>query len=274
MSLIELNLLEHANESNQGEGIHLDILGENDILLFRMTLGLGHLKLSQEQIGNYAIKGYDGRYVKVAMPDGKNRVFLISQVFESCSPQPAKWLEQLYLPHAESPLHIRFMKKNNGELSFTTMWMVTASNQGYHLVLPVNQTFSLQDLSRKISLLAAPFSSDIAKISADALNFNHSFLITMTDGFSYKIDFAEKDEQLFAKMSVSLAEEQMKPTNEETKEQFEKRKKYMHARFQYEKRTCSEHVFIVRNDLLQQLSKPPVENKKSSDISPLIQQVN
>ena len=65
--------------------------------LLRIMLGRGHTRLAADRIGNLAVQGYDGRYIRVWYPDKTSRVFLISRVFEKCVPNPRQWIEPLFL---------------------------------------------------------------------------------------------------------------------------------------------------------------------------------
>ncbi|GEM_PF-5028221 len=262
-TLRELNLSDTPAEDRTGTGILVVLRGDQDREILRFMLGRGHAKLSADQIGNYAMQGYDSRYIRAWMPDGKEHIFLIPQVFEKCSPSARQWLEQLYLSRPESPTLVRFFRKDEEAEGLVPEWMVAAGSEGFELLLPVEKKLSIEDLSRKISVLAAPFSSDLAD-DVTGLEFNDRFQIAMSDSFVYLIDFAEKNDRLYAKMTVDFLEDKVKKRDTESDEDFRKRLRVLKSRFDYEKRVANGHVFLVRSDLLDTLAPVPAEQKKAA----------
>ena len=123
----ELNLEtkeESASSSKNSEGILVVLRDGKGAELLRMMLGRGHTRLAADRIGNLAIQGYDGRYVRVWYPDATSRVFLISRVFEQCVPNPRQWLEPLFLSKPERPTYARFQRNGSDPETSGTVWFV------------------------------------------------------------------------------------------------------------------------------------------------------
>ena len=266
----ELNLEtkeEGASASrNSSEGILVVLRDGKGAELLRMMLGRGHTRLAADRIGNLAIQGYDGRYVRVWYPDATSRVFLISRVFEQCVPNPRQWLEQLFLSKPESPTYARFQRNGSDPETSGTVWFVTAAKDQFTLIYPQGD-LDMEAFSQKFSALAAPFSVDLVANPPDDLKFNDVFQTVMADGFAYLLEFAKLDEaskeagtDVYAgRMTVTFDPENVKRQIGEPDDAFEHRLKQLGSRAEYEKRTANGRVFLLKTGLNELLAEPPAK---------------
>ena len=266
----ELNLEtkeEGASASrNSSEGILVVLRDEKGAELLRMMLGRGHTRLAADRIGNLAIQGYDGRYVRVWYPDATSRVFLISRVFEQCVPNPRQWLEPLFLSKPESPTYARFQRNGSDPETSGTVWFVTAAKDKFTLIYPQGE-LDMEAFSQKFSALAAPFSVDLVANPPDDLKFDDVFQTVMADGFAYLIEFAKLDEaskeagtDVYAgRMTVTFDPENVKRQIGEPDDAFEHRLKQLGSRAEYEKRTANGRVFLLKTGLNELLAEPPAK---------------
>ena len=265
----ELNLEtkeESAASSKNAEGILVVLRDEKGAELLRMMLGRGHTRLAADRIGNLAIQGYDGRYVRVWYPDATSRVFLISRVFEQCVPNPRQWLEPLFLSKPESPTYARFQRNGSDPETSGTVWFVTAAKDKFTLIYPQGE-LDMEAFSQKFSALAAPFSVDLVANPPDDLKFDDVFQTVMADGFAYLIEFAKLDEaskeagtDVYAgRMTVTFDPENVKRQIGEPDDAFEHRLKQLGSRAEYEKRTANGRVFLLKTGLNELLAEPPTK---------------
>ena len=266
----ELNLEtkeEGASASrNSSEGILVVLRDGKGAELLRMMLGRGHTRLAADRIGNLAIQGYDGRYVRVWYPDETSRVFLISRVFEQCVPNPRQWLEPLFLSKPESPTYARFQRNGSDPETSGTVWFVTAAKDKFQLIYPQGE-LDMEAFSQKFSALAAPFSVDLVANPPDDLKFNDVFQTVMADGFAYLIEFAKLEEaskeagtDVYAgRMTVTFDPENVKRQIGEPDDAFEHRLKQLGSRAEYEKRTANGRVFLLKTGLNELLAEPPAK---------------
>lgn len=266
----ELNLEtkeEGASASrNSSEGILVVLRDGKGAELLRMMLGRGHTRLAADRIGNLAIQGYDGRYVRVWYPDETSRVFLISRVFEQCVPNPRQWLEPLFLSKPESPTYARFQRNGSDPETSGTVWFVTAAKDKFQLIYPQGE-LDMEAFSQKFSALAAPFSVDLVANPPDDLKFDDVFQTVMADGFAYLIEFAKLEEasketgtDVYAgRMTVTFDPENVKRQIGEPDDAFEHRLKQLGSRAEYEKRTANGRVFLLKTGLNELLAEPPAK---------------
>ena len=253
------------------EGILAVLRDERGGELLRIMLGRGHTRLAADRIGNLAVQGYDGRYIRVWYPDRSSRVFLISRVFEKCVPNPRQWIEPLFLSKPENPVYARFQRKRAGAETPSVVWFVNTSKDKFQLVLPQGE-LDLDAFSQKFSALAAPFSVDLVNLPPDDLEFNDMFQTVMGDGFAYLLEFArvetiseETDADVYAgRMTVSFDPENVHRLIGEPDDAFEHRRKQLAARAEYEKRTANGRVFLLKTGLLEILAQPPVKTLKTA----------
>jgi len=255
-----------AASRNPSEGILVVLRDGNGAELLRMMLGRGHTRLAADRIGNLAIQGYDGRYVRVWFPDAASRVFLISRVFEQCVPNPRQWLEPLFLSKPESPTYARFQRDGSDPETSGTVWFVTAAKDQFQLIYPQGE-LDMEAFSQKFSALATPFSVDLVANPPDDLKFNDVFQTVMADGFAYLIEFAKLDEaskeagtDVYAgRMTVTFDPENVKRQIGEPDDAFEHRLKQLGSRAEYEKRTANGRVFLLKTGLNELLAEPPAK---------------
>ena len=255
-----------ASDLKNSEGILAVLKDENGAELLRLMLGRGHTRLAADRIGNLAIQGYDGRYIRVWYPDKTSRVFLISRVFEKCVPNPRQWLEPLFLSKPENPVYARFQRKRPGAETSSVVWFVNTDKDKFQLVFPQGD-LDMEAFSQKYSALAAPFSVDLVNNPPDDLVFNDIFQTVMGDGFAYLLEFAkleeiskENDAYVYAgRMTVSFDPENVHRLIGEPDDAFEHRKKQLASRAEYEKRTANGRVFLLKTGLLEILEQPPVK---------------
>ena len=253
-----------APDLKNAEGILAVLRGEDGGELLRIMLGRGHTRLAADRIGNLAVQGYDGRYVRVWYPDRSSRVFLISRVFEKCVPNPRQWIEQLFLSKPENPVYARFQRKRPGAETSSIVWFVNTAKDKFELVFPPDE-LDIEAFSQKYSALAAPFSVDLVNDPPDDLEFNDMFQTVMGDGFAYLLEFAKLDEisketetDIYAgRMTVTFDPENVHRLIGEPDDAFEHRKKQLAARAEYEKRTANGRVFLLKTGLLELLEQPP-----------------
>jgi len=254
------------SDLKNSEGILAVLRGEDGGELLRIMLGRGHTRLASDRIGNLAVQGYDGRYVRVWYPDKSSRVFLISRVFEKCVPNPRQWIEQLFLSKPENPAYARFQRKRPGAETSSIVWFVNTAKDKFQLVLPQGE-LDMDAFSQKYSVLAAPFSVDLLNQSPDTMEFNDSFQTVMGDGFAYLLEFAkleelskENDADVYAgRMTVSFDPENVHRLIGEPDDAFERRKKQLASRAEYEKRTANGRIFLLKTGLQEILAQPPVK---------------
>ena len=265
----ELNLEtkeESASSSKNSEGILVVLRDGKGAELLRMMLGRGHTRLAADHIGNLAIQGYDGRYVRVWYPDAASRVFLISRVFEHCVPNPRQWLEPLFLSKPESPTYARFQRNGPDPETSGTVWFVTAAKDKFTLIYPQGE-LDMEAFTQKFSALATPFSVDLVANPPGDLKYNDVFQTVMADGFAYLIEFAKLDEaskeagtDVYAgRMTVTFDPENVKRQIGEPDDAFEHRLKQLGSRAEYEKRTANGRVFLLKTGLNELLSEPPAK---------------
>ena len=255
-----------AASRNSSEGILVVLRDGKGAELLRMMLGRGHTRLAADRIGNLAIQGYDGRYVRVWYPDATSRVFLISRVFEQCVPNPRQWLEPLFLSKPESPTYARFQRNGSDPETSGTVWFVTAAKDKFTLIYPQGE-LDMEAFTQKFSALAAPFSVDLVANPPDNLKFDDVFQTVMADGFAYLIEFAKLDEaskeagtDVYAgRMTVTFDPENVKRQIGEPDDAFEHRLKQLGSRAEYEKRTANGHVFLLKTGLNELLAEPPAK---------------
>ena len=255
-----------ASDLKNSEGILAVLKDENGAELLRLMFGRGHTRLAADRIGNLAIQGYDGRYIRVWYPDKTSRVFLISRVFEKCVPNPRQWLEPLFLSKPENPVYARFQRKRPGAETSSVVWFVNTDKDKFKLVFPQGE-LDMEAFSQKYSALAAPFSVDLVNNPPDDLEFNDIFQTVMGDGFAYLLEFAkleeiskENDADVYAgRLTVSFDPENVHRLIGEPDDAFEHRKKQLASRAEYEKRTANGRVFLLKTGLLELLEQPPVK---------------
>ena len=255
-----------AASRNPSEGILVVLRDGNGAELLRMMLGRGHTRLAADRIGNLAIQGYDGRYIRVWYPGEDSRVFLISRVFENCVPNPRQWLEQLFLSKPERPTYARFQRNGSDPEQTGTVWFVTAAKDKFTLIHPQGE-LDMEAFSQKFSVLAAPFSVDLLTKPPDDLEFRDAFQTVMADGFAYLLEFARLDEvskeadaDVYAgRLTVTFDPENVKRQIGEPDDAFEHRLKQLASRAEYEKRTANGRVFLLKTGLREVLAELPVK---------------
>ena len=253
------------------EGILAVLRDVNGAELLRITFGRGHTRLAADRIGNLAVQGYDGRYIRVWYPDKSSRVFLISRVFEKCVPNPRQWIEPLFLSKPENPLYARFQRKRPGAETASVVWFVNTVKDKFQSIVPQGE-LDMEAFSQKYSALAAPFSVDLVNNPPDDLKFNDSFQTVMRDGFAYLLEFAKVDvpaedpeaDVYAGRLTVTFDPENVHRLIGEPDDAFEHRKKQLAARAEYEKRTANGRVFLLKTGLLELLAQPPVKTLKTS----------
>ena len=241
--------------------------------LLRIMLGRGHTRLAADRIGNLAVQGYDGRYIRVWYPDKTSRVFLISRVFEKCVPNPRQWIEPLFLSKPENPVYARFQRKRPGTETAAVVWFVNTAKDKFQLLVPQGE-LDMEAFSQKYAALAAPFSVDLVNNPPKALKFDDSFQTVMGDGFAYLLEFAkveiegggeDAETDVYAgRMTVSFDPENVHRLIGEPDDAFEHRKKQLAARAEYEKRTANGRVFLLKTGLLELLAQPPVKTLRTA----------
>ena len=259
-----------AADLKNSEGILAVLRDKNGSELLRIMFGRGHTRIAADRIGNLAVQGYDGRYIRVWYPDKSSRVFLISRVFEKCVPNPRQWIEQLFLSKPENPVYARFQRKRPGAETSSVVWFVNTVENKFRLIFPQGGEFDLSTFSQKYSALAAPFSVDLVSLPPKDLEFNDIFQTVMGDGFAYLLEFAridsvseEADADVYAgRMTVSFDPENVHRLIGEPDDAFEQRKKRLASRAEYEKRTANGRVFLLKTGLLEILAQPPVQIPK------------
>lgn len=264
------------------EGILAVLRDVNGAELLRIMFGRGHMRLAADRIGNLAVQGYDGRYIRVWYPDKSSRVFLISRVFEKCVPNPRQWIEPLFLSKPENPVYARFQRKRPGAETASVVWFVNSGKDNFELLVPTGE-LDMEAFSQKYAALAAPFSVDLVHNPPKDLQFNDAFQTVMGDGFAYLLEFAKvevdtpaenPDADVYAgRMTVSFAPENVHRLIGEPDDAFEHRKKKLASRAEYEKRTANGRVFLLKTGLLELLAQPPVRTlrtapRTSSESSP------
>lgn len=264
------------------EGILAVLRDANGAELLRIMFGRGHTRLAADRIGNLAVQGYDGRYIRVWYPDKSSRVFLISRVFEKCVPNPRQWIEPLFLSKPENPVYARFQRKRPGAETASVVWFVNSGKDNFELLVPTGE-LDMEAFSQKYAALAAPFSVDLVHNPPKDLQFNDAFQTVMGDGFAYLLEFAKvevdtpaenPDADVYAgRMTVSFAPENVHRLIGEPDDAFEHRKKKLASRAEYEKRTANGRVFLLKTGLLELLAQPPVRTlrtapRTSSESSP------
>lgn len=260
-----------ASDLKNSEGILAVLRDVNDAELLRIMLGRGHTRLAADRIGNLAVQGYDGRYIRVWYPDKSSRVFLISRVFEKCVPNPRQWIEPLFLSKPENPVYARFQRKRPGAETSSVLWFVNTAKDKFELLVPQGE-LDLEAFSQKFAALAAPFSVDLVNDPPKDLKFNDAFQTVMGDGFAYLLEFAkvetiseEADTDVYAgRLTVSFDVENVHRLIGEPDDAFERRKKQLAARAEYEKRTANGRVFLLKTGLLELLAQPPVKTLKTA----------
>jgi len=260
-----------ASDLKNSEGILVVLRDEKGAELLRLMLGRGHTRIAADRIGNLAVQGYDGRYIRVWYPGHTSRVFLISRVFEKCVPNPRQWLEPLFLSKPENPVYTRFQRKRPGAETSSVVWFVNTSKDGFQLLFPQGE-LDLEAFSQKFSVLAAPFSVDLVNFPPDDLEFNDIFQTVMRDGFAYLLEFAkveslskEAETDIYAgRMTVSFDPENVHRLIGEPDDAFERRKKQLAARADYEKRTANGRVFLLKTGLLELLAQVPSKTLKTA----------
>ena len=255
------------------EGILAVLRDANGAELLRIMFGRGHTRLAADRIGNLAVQGYDGRYIRVWYPDKSSRVFLISRVFEKCVPNPRQWLEPLFLSKPENPVYARFQRKRPGAETASVVWFVNTAKDKFQLVVPSGE-LDMEAFSQKYTALAAPFSVDLVNNPPAGLKFNDSFQTVMGDGFAYLLEFAKVEVEAAAedaeadvyagRMTVSFDPENVHRLIGEPDDAFERRKKQLAARAEYEKRTANGRVFLLKTGLLELLAQPPVKTLRTA----------
>jgi len=253
------------------EGILAVLRDANGAELLRIILGRGHTRLAADRIGNLAVQGYDGRYIRVWYPDKSSRVFLISRVFEKCVPNPRQWIEPLFLSKPENPVYARFQRKRPGAETASVVWFVNAGKDDFELLVPMGE-LDMEAFSQKYAALAAPFSVDLVNNPPKDLKFNDAFQTVMSDGFAYLLEFArvdslseENETDVYAgRMTVSFDPENVRRLIGEPDDAFERRQKRLASRAEYEKRTANGRVFLLKTGLLELLAQPPVKTLRTA----------
>lgn len=258
-----------ASDLKKSEGILAVLRDGQGAELLRIMLGRGHTRLAADRIGNLAVQGYDGRYVRVWYPDKSSRVFLISRVFEKCVPNPRQWIEPLFLSKPENPVYARFQRMRPGAETPSIVWFVNTAGDKFELVFPQGE-LDMEAFSRKYSVLAAPFSVDLVNDPPEDLAFNDMFQTVMGDGFAYLLEFAkvpgadvssDADVDVYAgRLTVTFDPEKVHRLIGEPDDAFERRKKQLASRAEYEKRTANGRVFLLKTGLLEILEQPPVKS--------------
>ena len=241
--------------------------------MLRIMLGRGHTRLAADRIGNLAVQGYDGRYIRVWYPDKSSRVFLISRVFEKCVPNPRQWIEPLFLSKPENPVYARFQRKRPGAETAAVVWFVNTAKDKFQLLVPQGE-LDMEAFSQKYAALAAPFSVDLVNNPPKDLKFDDAFQTVMGDGFAYLLEFAkvevegggeDTEADVYAgRMTVSFDPENVHRLIGEPDDAFEHRKKQLAARAEYEKRTANGRVFLLKTGLLELLAQPPVKTVRTA----------
>ncbi len=255
------------------EGILAVLRDAQGAELLRIMLGRGHTRLAADRIGNLAVQGYDGRYIRVWYPDKSSRVFLISRVFEKCVPNPRQWIEPLFLSKPENPVYARFQHRRPGSETSSVVWFVNSTRDKFQLIFPSGE-LDMDAFSQKYAALAAPFSVDLVNLTPkeqEKLEFNDLFQTVMGDGFAYLLEFArvetvseEAGADVYAgRMTVSFDPDNVHRLIGEPDDAFERRKKQLASRAEYEKRTANGHVFLLKTGLLELLAEPPAKTLKT-----------
>ncbi len=255
------------------EGILAVLRDEHGAELLRIMLGRGHTRLAADRIGNLAVQGYDGRYIRVWYPDKSSRVFLISRVFEKCVPNPRQWIEPLFLSKPENPVYARFQRKRPGAETASVVWFVNSGKDDFELLVPSGE-LDMEAFSQKYAALAAPFSVDLVNNPPKDLKFNDAFQTVMGDGFAYLLEFAKvevdmpaenPDADVYAgRLTVSFDPENVHRLIGEPDDAFEHRKKRLASRAEYEKRTANGRVFLLKTGLLELLAQPPAKTLRTA----------
>ena len=248
------------------EGILAVLRDKDGGELLRIMLGRGHTRRAADRIGNLAVQGYDGRYIRVWYPDKSSRVFLISRVFEKCVPNPRQWLEPLFLSKPENPVYARFQRKRPGAETSSVVWFVNSGKDKFQLIFPQGE-LDMEAFSQKFAALASPFSVDLVQNPPDGLEFNALFQTVMGDGFAYLLEFAkvediseEADADVYVgRMTVSFDPDNIRRLIGEPDDAFEHRKKQLASRAEYEKRTANGRVFLLKTGLLELLAQTPAK---------------
>ena len=262
-----------ASDLKNSEGILAVLRDKNGAELLRIMLGRGHTRLAADRIGNLAVQGYDGRYIRVWYPDGTSRVFLISRVFEKCVPNPRQWIEPLFLPKPENPVYARFQRKRPGAETSSVVWFMNTSKDKFQLVFPQGE-LDMEELSRKYTVLASPFSVDLVINPPEDVEFTDMFQTVMGDGFAYLIEFINvkavsedtESEMCLGRMTVTFDPEAVHRLIGEPDDAFEHRKKQLASRAEYEKRTANGRIFLLKTGLLELLAQPPVKSLPKTDM--------
>ena len=120
------------------------------------------------------------------------------------------------------------------------------------------------------SALAAPFSVDLVNNPPDDLPFNDMFQTVMGDGFAYLLEFAkvpgadvsgDADVDVYAgRLTVTFDPENVHRLIGEPDDAFERRRKQLASRAEYEKRTANGRIFLLKTGLLEILEQPPVKS--------------
>ena len=260
-----------AADLKNSEGILVVLRDKNDNELLRVMLGYGHVRLAADRIGNLAVQGVDGRYIRVWYPNEPSRVFLISRVFEKCDSNPRMWIEQLFLSKPENPVYARFQYKPPDAETSSVVWFVNTAKDKFQLLFPQGE-LSMEEFSQKFSVLAAPFSVDLLNIPSEDLEFNNIFQTVMGDGFAYLLEFAKteltdegSDASIYAgRLTVSFDPDNVHRLIGEPDDAFEHRKKQLAARAEYEKRTANGRLFRMKTGLLEILGRPPVRRSSNT----------
>ena len=259
-----------SSDLKNSEGILVVLRDGQGAELLRLMLGRGHTRLAADRIGNLAVQGYDGRYIRVWYPGRSSRIFLISRVFEKCVPNPRQWIEPLFLSKPENPVYARFQRKRPGSETSSVVWFVNSGKEKFQLLFPQGE-LDMEAFSQKYSALAAPFSIDLVNIPPKDLEFNDIFQTVMGDGFAYLLEFAkvesisdEADTDVYAgRMTVSFDPDNVHRLIGEPDDAFEHRKKQLAARAEYEKRTANGRIFLLKTGLLELLAQPPAKSTGS-----------
>ena len=258
-------------------GILVVLRDEHGGELLRMMLGSGFWRTDPDRIAGPSGQQDptqsppDARYVRVWYPDKTSRVFLISRLFMNCVPRPTQWIEQLRLFKADNPLSAEFQRKRPGAEEYSTVWSVVTDEKEQRFLSEFPRgEFDLDLFSQKFQALAGSFSVDRMSDSdmPEEPQFREKFHAVMRDGFEYKLEFAKGRitdaggsslDVSLGRLTVSYDPAKVRRLIGEPDEAFEKRKKQLASRAEYEMRTANGHVFLLKNGLLELLSQPPVK---------------
>ena len=262
-TLQKLNLLEHSETIEKNgkmniPGIRLVLYDKNNEVVLSMILGRGHIRPLENQMDQPQL---DGRYIAVKKDDGSLPVFLISNTLQNCIPIPGVWLEKLRILNAQQLYYMVYRKLKTADQSPQILWSVMTNPEKTEYVLqyPPDKKLSQQELSKKIQLLMHPVSLDLlTDKKPEDVPFTDLLQIVLNTGYNYQLKlFKGTDGRMLANLEIAFFPDHIVRMYGETDEQFAQRKTELAERYEFEKNTYHNKVFVVRNDLIDSLSTIP-----------------